>query len=152
MERGGAWLGFHSAGYNDSRTQWPWFVDFLGGAIFHRNNWPPQSAKLIIDDTSHPVTKGMPASYISPQNEWYQFQPSPRDRKNVKILVSLSEENYPIGFKDTVTDGDFPVVWSNTDYNMVYMNMGHGKRIFVDPTQNYLIYNALRWLMREQFK
>ena len=151
MEGGGAWLGFHSAGYNDSRTQWQWFVDFLGGAVFHRNNWPPQSAKLIIDDTSHPVTKGMPASYISPQNEWYQFQPSPRLRENVKVLVSLSEENYPIGFKDTVTDGDFPVVWSNTDYNMVYMNMGHGTRIFVDPTQNYLIYNALRWLMREQF-
>lgn len=151
MEGGGAWLGFHSAGYNDSRTQWQWFVDFLGGAVFHRNNWPPQSAKLIIDDTSHPVTKGMPASYISPQNEWYQFQPSPRQRENVKVLVSLSQENYPIGFKDTVTDGDFPVMWSNTDYNMVYMNMGHGTRIFVDPTQNHLIYNALRWLMREQF-
>lgn len=119
MEGGGAWLGFHSAGYNDSRTQWQWFVDFLGGAVFHRNNWPPQSAKLIIDDTSHPVTKGMPASYISPQNEWYQFKPSPRQRENVKVLVSLSQENYPIGFKDTVTDGDFPVVWSNTDYNMV---------------------------------
>lgn len=151
MEGGGAWLGFHAAGYNDSRTQWQWFVDFLGGAVFHRNNWPPQSAKLIVDDTSHPVTKGMPASYISPQNEWYQFKPSPRLRENVKVLVSLSRENYPIGFKDTVTDGDFPVVWSNTDYNMVYMNMGHGTRIFVDPTQNYLIYNALRWLMREQF-
>ncbi len=151
MENGGAWLGFHAAAYNDAGTQWQWFVDFLGGAVFYRNNWPPQSAKLVVDDTSHPVTKGMPASFISPMNEWYQWKPSPRECKNVKVLLSLSAENYPIGFKDTVTDGDFPVVWTRTDYNMLYMNMGHGGRIFVDPTQNYLIYNALRWLMRDSF-
>lgn len=152
MESGGAWLGFHAAAYNDGSTKWPWFVDFLGGAVFHRNNWPPQSAKLLVDDASHPVTKAMPASYISPQNEWYQWKPSPRERDNVKVLVTLAPENYPLGFKDTVTDGDFPVVWSNTDYNMVYMNMGHGTRIFVNPTQNYLIYNTVRWLMRERFE
>lgn len=151
MKNGGAWFGFHSAGYNDRNTNWPWFVDFLGGAIFNRNNWPPQSAKLEIDDPRHPVTKGMPRTYISPQNEWYQFRPSPREKENVKVLVTLSKDNYPIGFKDTVTDGDWPVVWSNTDYNMIYMNMGHGTRIFVDPTQNYLVYNAMRWLMRDKF-
>ena len=66
-------------------------------------------------------------------------------------VASLSPENYPIGFKDTVEAGDFPVVWTNTDYNMVYLNMGHGRRIFTDATQNYLICNALRWLMRDRF-
>jgi len=152
MENGGAWLGFHAAGYNDSSTKWPWYVNFLGGAIFGGNNWPPLPAKLTIDDPNHPIAKSLPASFISPMNEWYQWKPSPRERKNVKVLVSLSPENYPIGFKDTVADGDFPVVWSNTDYNMVYMNMGHGQRIFSDPTQNYLIYNAVKWLMRERFK
>lgn len=29
MEGGGAWLGFHAAGYNDKDTNWPWYVDFL---------------------------------------------------------------------------------------------------------------------------
>ena len=151
MENGGAWLGFHAAAYNDRSTDWPWFVDFLGGAVFSRNNWPPLPARLTVDSPEHPVTKGMPASFISPENEWYQWSPSPRERENVRVLVSLSDENYPIGFKDTVQDGDFPVVWTNTDYNMVYMNMGHGTRIFTDATQNYLIYNALRWLMRDRF-
>ena len=93
----------------------------------------------------------MPTSFISPENEWYQWRPSPRERKNIRVLVSLSPENYPIGFKDTVEDGDFPVVWTNTDYNMVYLNMGHGRRIFTDATQNYLVCNALRWLMRDRF-
>lgn len=151
MEHGGAWMGFHAAGYNDANTGWPWYVDFLGGAVFHRNNWPPLPAKLTIDDPAHPVTKGMPLAFISPENEWYQWSPSPRLRKNVKVLVSLSPENYPLGFKDTVTEGDFPVVWTNTDYNMLYLNMGHGRRIFTDATQDYLFYNAIRWLMRKQF-
>ncbi len=38
MEHGGAWLGTHVAGYNDATTKWPWFVDFLGGAVFYSNN------------------------------------------------------------------------------------------------------------------
>lgn len=151
MENGGAWLGFHAAAYNDGNTRWQWFVDFLGGAVFHRNNWPPQSAKLVVDDSSHPVTKGMPSTYIAPMNEWYQWKPSPREHSNVKVLLTLSPDNYPIGFKDTVVDGDLPVVWTNTRYNMIYMNMGHGPRTFVDPTQNYLVYNAIRWLMRSRF-
>ena len=151
MENGGAWMGFHAAAYNDASTHWPWFVDFLGGAVFSRNNWPPLPAKLTVDNASHPVTKGLPGSFISPENEWYQWSPSPRMRENVQVLVSLSPDNYPIGFKDVVENGDFPVVWSNTDYNMIYLNMGHGKRIFTDATQNFLVCNALRWLMRDRF-
>lgn len=152
MERGGAWLGFHAAGYNDRSTNWPWYLDFLGGGVFHRNNWPPQSAKLVVDDKQHPVTKAMPDTYMAPMNEWYQWKPSPRENEKVKVLVTLSPENYPLGFKDTVPDGDLPVVWTNTDFNMLYINMGHGPRTFVDPTQNYLIYNAIRWLMRDKFE
>ena len=38
MEHGGAWLGFHVSGYNDKNTKWTWFVQFLGGAVFHSNN------------------------------------------------------------------------------------------------------------------
>jgi len=62
MEHGGGWLGFHVAGYNDKTTNWPWFVQFLGGAVFYTNNWPPLPAKLIVDDRTHPVTHGLPAS------------------------------------------------------------------------------------------
>jgi len=30
---------------------------------------------------------------------------------------------------------------------MIYLNMGHGDRIFTDPTQNYLFFNALKWII-----
>ena len=57
MNNGGGWLGFHVAGYNDKTTNWPWFVNFLGGAVFYNNNWPPLPAKLTLDDTTAPHYK-----------------------------------------------------------------------------------------------
>ncbi len=30
---------------------------------------------------------------------------------------------------------------------MLYMNMGHGDKIFTSPTQNRLIENSLTWLL-----
>jgi uncharacterized protein len=146
MTHGGGWLGFHIAAYNDSGTNWPWFVSFLGGGVFYGNNWPPLPATLLVDDKSHPATKGLPAKFISPANEWYSWKPSPRLNKDVKVLLTLSPENYPIGFKDVLVSGDVPVVWTNTRYRMIYMNMGHGDHIFESETQNLLFEDALAWL------
>jgi type 1 glutamine amidotransferase len=145
MEHGGGWLGFHAAGYNDESTHWPWFVDFLG-AVFYGNSWPPLPAKLVVDDNTHPVTRNLPASFTSPANEWYIWKPDPRANKDIRVLLTLDPSNYPLGLKDTILGGDLPVVWTNTRYKMVYMNMGHGDRIFDSPTQNLLFENALLWL------
>ena len=106
MENGGGWVGFHVAAYNDKHTNWPWFVDFLGGGVFYCNNWPPQP-----------------------------------------VLLSISPKNYPLGIKDVVNFGDFPIVWTNTKYRMIYLNMGHGDEEFIDATQNLLFVNAFRWVV-----
>jgi YVTN family beta-propeller protein len=148
MENSGAWLGFHVAAYNDKDSNWPWFVDFLGGGVFEMNSWPPLPAKLTVDDPSHPVTKHLPSSFTSPDNEWYIWKPSPRLNKDVRVLVTLDPDNYPIGFKDVLAKGDLPVVWTNTKYKMLYMNMGHGDKIFRSPIQNKLIEDATLWLSR----
>jgi uncharacterized protein len=146
MTSGGAWLGFHVSGYNDRETNWPWIVDFLGGAVFYTNNWPPLPAKLVVDDRNHPVTRSLPATYRSPINEWYQWKPSPRLNKDVKVLVSLDSSNFPLGKKDIILSGDLPVVWTNTKYKMVYMNMGHGDQVLTEPIQNRMFSDALIWL------
>ncbi|MBV8551853.1 MAG: ThuA domain-containing protein [Acidobacteriaceae bacterium] len=148
MSHGGAWLGFHVAAYNDRDTKWPWFVDFLGGTVFYGNNWPPLPAKLVVDDPAHPVTHHLPTRFTAPANEWYIWKPSPRLNKDVKVLVTLDAANYPLGFKDTLTAGDLPVVWTNTKYKMIYMNMGHGDKIFTSSVQNRLFEDALLWLTR----
>ncbi len=150
MTKGGGWLGFHVAAYNDKDTGWPWFVDFLGGAVFYGNNWPPLPAKLKVDDRNHPVTISLPALFTSPANEWYIWEPDPRLNQNVKVLVTFDPANYPIGFKDTLTAGDMPVVWTNTRYRMLYVNMGHGDKVFTDGIQNLMFDNAIRWLLQKK--
>jgi type 1 glutamine amidotransferase len=145
MEHGGAWLGFHIAGYMDSRETWPWFADFLG-AVFYGNSWPPLPAKLDIDDPAHPAMEGLPSTFISPANEWYSWKPDPRQSPGVKVLMTLDPSNYPLGLKDTLTGGDIPVTWTNTKYRMIYTNMGHGDKIFTNPSQNLFFENALLWL------
>ena len=147
MENGGGWVGFHAAAYNDKNTHWPWFVKFLGGGVFYCNNWPPQPVLVEVDNEEHPVTKNLPASFVAPASDWYQWTPSPRQNKDVEVLLSLSPKNYPLGIKDVVNFGDFPIVWSNKNYRMIYLNMGHGDEEFIDGTQNLLLVNAFRWVV-----
>jgi type 1 glutamine amidotransferase len=147
VENGGGWVGFHAAAYNDKNTHWPWFVKFLGGGVFYCNNWPPQPVLVEVDNEEHPVTKNLPASFVAPASEWYQWTPSPRQNKDVEVLLSLSPKNYPLGIKDVVNFGDFPIVWSNKNYRMIYLNMGHGDEEFIDGTQNLLLVNAFRWVV-----
>jgi hypothetical protein len=146
MDNGGAWLGCHVSAYNDRDTHWPWLVRFLGGAVFNNNSWPPLPAKLIVEDRRHPATLRLPANYIAPINEWYGWKPNPRLDKDVKVLVSLDRGNYPLGKKDILRSGDMPVVWTNTKYKMLYLNMGHGDQILSSATQHNLFEDGLLWL------
>lgn len=146
INHGGAWLGFHVSAFNLPDSKWKWFNTFLGGAYFQSNNWPPLPAKVLVDDKNHPVTKRLPDAYISPTGEWYQWKPSPRENKDVKVLVSLAPENYPLGVKSLISGGDTPVVWTNTKYSMLYMNMGHSNKIFSHYDQNNMITDAVLWL------
>ncbi len=150
MENGGAWLGFHSSGYNDKDTNWPWFVEFLGGAVFEINSWPPLPARLVVDDRTHPATVNLPVAFVAPANEWYVWKPSPRLNKDVRVLVTFDPSNYPLGLKDVLTGGDLPVVWTNTKYKMIYMNMGHGDKIFTSDTQNKLFEDAIVSLLMKR--
>ena len=151
MENGGGWFGFHVAAYNDSATEWPWFLQFIGGGVFWRNSWPPLPAELVVTPM-HIITRALPNTFMSPANEWYQWKPSPRENPDIEVLVSLAQNNYPLGLKDIIPDGDCPVVWTNKNYRMIYMNMGHGDRIFSDPTQNQLIISGFRWVVASDQK
>lgn len=150
MTHGGAWLGFHVAAYNDKDTKWPWFLSFIGGGVFGANTWPPVPAKIIVDDTSSPLTQGLPKQFQAPTNEWYSWNPSPRLDKNIHVLLTLDPENYPLGIKGLITDGDVPVAWTNVNYKMVYMNMGHGDKVLDSPVQNLFIENSIVWLLAQK--
>ena len=147
MDNGGGWMGFHASAYNDRNTHWPWLNQFLGCGQFYCNNWPPQPALVECDAPNHPVTVTLPGQFVVPASEFYQWQPSPRLNKDVEVLLSISQKMYPFGLKDVVKFGDFPIVWTNKKYRMVYLNMGHGDEGFIDATQQLLFVNAFRWVV-----
>lgn len=147
MENGGGWLGFHAAAYNDAGTRWPWLLKFLGCGTFYCNNWPPQCVLVALDATDSPVTRNIPARFVAPESEWYRWNPSPRTNPDIEVLASIAAENYPLGIKDIISNGDFPIVWRNRNYRMVYLNYGHGDREFTDATQNLLTLNAFRYVV-----
>lgn len=147
MEQGGGWMGFHAAAYNDKNTGWPWYNEFLGCGKFYCNNWPPQCVLVDADTQEHPVTRSLPQSWVMPSSEWYQWDPSPRQNPDVEVLVSISQKNYPLGIKDVVRWGDFPIVWTNRKFRMVYLNIGHGDECFSDAATNLLYTNAFRWVV-----
>jgi type 1 glutamine amidotransferase len=45
--------------------------------------------------------------------------------------------------------GDVPVVWTNTRYRMLYINMGHGNKIFTSDIQNRLMEDGMLWVGTE---
>lgn len=147
MDNGGGWVGFHAAAYNDRSTNWPWFLQFIGGGVFKCNNWPPQPALIEVDKAKHPVTKNLPKEFVIPASEYYQWTPEPRANKDIEVLLSLSQKNYPIGLKDIVYGDDWPMVWTNRNYRMIYLNMGHGDEEYIDAEQQLLFINALRWIV-----
>lgn len=147
MENGGGWIGFHAAGYNDGSTNWPWYNKFLGCGKFYCNNWPPQCVLVDVEVTDSDITRNIPESFVMPESEWYMWNPSPRENPDVEVLVSISPKNYPLGIKDVISSGDFPIVWRNKNYRMVYLNYGHGDREFTDATQNLLTLQAFRYIV-----
>jgi type 1 glutamine amidotransferase len=146
MKAGGAWLGFHIAGFGSSA--WPWFREFLGGSRFAASNWPALPARVNVDDAAHPTMKGVAPTFVAPINEWYSWTPSPRGNPDVKVLLTLDASNFPLGVKNTINGGDVPVAWINAKYRMVYLNFGHGDRIYSTPDLPAIVDNSLRWLLQ----
>src|SRR5438309_495242 len=62
MEHGGAWMGFHFAGFaltpSDYPQNWDWYHQkFLGSGEYVSNTWRPTAAVLRVEDTNHPALR-----------------------------------------------------------------------------------------------
>jgi uncharacterized protein len=166
MKKGGSWMGFHFAGFALTPTEypqnWDWYHnEFLGVGSFKSNTWRPTSAVLRVEDRTHPATTRLPATFKSQPNEWYRWQLDLRNRPDIKILMSIDPTSFPLGtgpkLHEIWHEGYYPVVWTNTKYKMLYVNMGHNdmdygntnKQLssqFGSETQNRFIIDALLWL------
>jgi len=171
MKRGGAWIGFHFAGFaltpSDFPQNWDWYHnEFLGSGEYKGNTWRPTSAILRVEDQKHQATKHLPVTFKSSPNEWYSWKNDLRKNPDIKVLLSIDQSSFPLGTGPKLWeiwhDGDYPVVWTNSKYRMIYINMGHndidyeGKTnkelsfTFANPVQNKLVIDALLWLDKKQ--
>lgn len=167
MDKGGAWIGFHFAAFalNNSKfnQDWDWYHNqFLGSGQYKSNTWRPTSAILRVENRKHPVTTKLPETFKSSPNEWYRWENDLRKNTDIKILLSIDSTSFPLGTGPKVHEiwhsGYYPVVWTNKNYRMLYLNMGHNdidyehrtneelSFQFANETQNQLIINSLLWL------
>ena len=147
IEQGrGGWIGFHHAtllGEFDGYPIWPWFSNFMGGIRFTKYIPTFASAKVIVEDPSHPLMKGLGSSFEINDEEWYTYDKSPRP--NVHVLASVDENTYTPN--STIKMGDHPVVWTNEHMKArnVYIFMGHRPEHFENPAFTTLFHNAIVW-------
>ena len=167
MENGGAWMGFHFAGFaltpSDYPQNWDWYHnEFLGSGSYESNTWRPTSAILRVEDRKHPATKHLPKTFKSSPNEWYRWTNDLRSNPDIKILLSIDPTSFPLGTGPKLNEiwhsGYYPVAWTNKNYKMIYLNMGHNdidyenktnKQLsftYENETQNKLILDGLIWL------
>ena len=166
MKNGGAWLGFHFSTFalNDSGypQNWDWYHNtFLGSGEYGSNTWKPTSAVLRIEN-QHQITKNIPKTFTSAPNEWYRWSNDLRKNPNIEILVAIDESSFPLGTGPKPNEiwhsGYYPVVWTNKNYKMLYINMGHNdidyengtnktlSYTFENKIESQLILNGLLWL------
>lgn len=147
----GGWIGFHHAtllGEFDGYQMWPWFSQFMGGIRF--TGYIPEfaTAKVIVEDPSHPAMKGLKGSFVVEQEEWYTYDKSPRP--NVRVLARVDESTYS---PDTPTKmgGDHPVIWTNEHYKArnIYIFMGHHPELFQNPAFTTIFRNSILWAARQ---
>jgi hypothetical protein len=167
MENGGAWMGFHFAAFaltpSAFNQDWDWYHEkFLGSGQYASNTWRPTSAILRVEDKTHPVTKNLPETFKSAPNEWYRWEHDLRKNPDIKVLLSIDPASFPLGTgpkpHEIWHSGDYPVVWTNKNFKMLYFNMGHNdidyenktnktlSYTFANEVQNKLIVDALLWL------
>lgn len=170
MERGGGWIGFHFSGFaltpSDYPQNWEWYHNtFLGSGQYVGNTWRPTSAVLRVEDKSHPATKNLPTTFKSSPCEWYKWEKDLRLNPDIQILLSIDSTSFPLGTGPKPYEiwhsGYYPVVWTNKNYKMIYMNMGHNDMDYEHKTnkelsftlankvQNKLIMNGLMWLVHK---
>ena len=132
IEKGkGGWIGFHHAtllGEFDGYPMWKWYSDFMGGIRWKDYIADFATAKVKVEDQTHPLMKGLPKEFIIEKEEWYTYDKSPRP--NVHVIASVDESTYSPDSK--VKMGDHPVIWSNSKMKArnAYIFMGHSPDLF----------------------
>ena len=160
-------MGFHFAAFaltpSDFPQDWDWYHnEFLGSGQYVSNTWRPTSAILRVENHDYPFSSNVADTFTASANEWYRWEKDLRENRDIKIIASIDTASFPLGTGPKLHEiwhsGYYPVIWTNKNYRMLYLNMGHNdidyenntnKELsftFNNPVQDTLIIEGLRWL------
>jgi type 1 glutamine amidotransferase len=142
----GGWVGFHHAtllGEFDGYPMWDWFSNYMGGIRFKNYIAKLSSGVVHLEDSNHPVMKGIPKTFVIKDEEWYTFDKNPRPK--VTVLANVDEKTYQP--QTDIKMGDHPVIWMNNKVKArnVYFLMGHHANLLKSEEFKKMFANAILW-------
>ena len=119
--------------------KWPWYVALVGGVKF-AGHPKPQEATCRSETNGHPATKDLPNSWKWTE-EWYNFEPNPRQR--TQVLLTVDETSYQGG----TMGKDHPVSWYHTaEGGRVWCTaLGHIKESYSLPILRKHLLGGIRY-------
>jgi type 1 glutamine amidotransferase len=153
IESGKNWVGDHHAGLyglkpptNPNEPLWTWYGKFIGGVKYQNYVASFAKATVRIEDTAHPIFRGVHPTFSVAKDEWYTWDKSPRLSSDIKVLANVDESSYQPS-TNIKMNGDHPVIWSNISYKgrCVYIFVGHDPGLFQNADYTTLLRNALMW-------
>ncbi len=144
---GGGFVGVHGAAGTRYRF-WDWYTDELLHARFIGHPLFPQlqTARVVVEDGTHPATRSLPASFAH-EDEWYSFEQSARG-PGVRVLARLDEASYrPREIFRDIAMGDHPIVWSHCldRGRAFYSALGHTAATYAEPEHARMLEGAIAW-------
>jgi type 1 glutamine amidotransferase len=96
------------------------------GAYFS-NHPAQQTASIILNDSNHLATKGLPAIWTR-KDEWYNFK---EISTHINVLLSLDEKSY----KGGTNGANHPMAWYHEfeGGRVFYTALGHTNESYAEP-------------------
>jgi hypothetical protein len=144
-EDGKGFVGAHTG--DDAFFEWPEFLEMIGG-YFDGHPWSVFNAPVIVEDSSFPAMKHLPARFAI-RDEIYQHKNF--DRQKVHVLARLDSDQLDFTKPEIHrTDKDFPVAWTKMHGKgrVFYATFGHTPEAWDDPRVQTLYLEAVKWAMR----
>jgi len=127
VKNGGAFIGMHSAG--DTFHKFPGYLEMIQAEF--KTHGPQVPADLVVADSAHPATAGLPNPFNLVQEEMYEFKDGSHDVSKVRSLLYL--KHHPV---QRDMDGHFPVAWGRMHGKgrVFYTSLGHREDLWsADP-------------------
>ena len=138
IQAGGGFVGVHAA--TDCEYNWPWYGKLVGA--YFQGHPKQQTAKLIVNDNTHPSTNHLPAVWER-YDEWYNFKKAPGNE--VKVLISIDEKSYEGG----IHGDSHPMAWYH-EYDggrAFYTELGHTNESFAEPLFMQHLLGGIKYAM-----